>query len=90
MRKMYCPECGGEIIITREGVSHAYSIEPSGLVCIDNYTGLDGYAEIRFCCINDAEHNIDPRPDSEIIPYDFDDWKDEVEEFFNDNVLPHL
>lgn len=92
MKKMYCPECGGEIIITREIPSHSFSIRTDsiGLECIDNYGLTGGDAELIFHCINDREHDINPRPDSDVLPNDFFKWIDEVEDFFSRHVLPNL
>ena len=90
MKKMYCPECGGEIIITREVPSHSFGIHNGSLKCLDNYGVFGGDPELVFHCINDREHKIDPRPDSNTMPADFNDWMEEVEQFFKDNVLPNL
>ena len=89
MKKMYCPECGGEIMITRQVPERSWTIEENGLEKADNLTILDG-PELLFHCDNDREHYIYPRPDSQGILTEFVKWVDEVEEFFNDNVLPHL
>lgn len=92
MKKIYCPECGGEIIITREVPSHSFSIREDsiGLECIDNYGPMGGDAELIFHCINDREHDINPRPDSDVMPNDFRKWIDEVEDFFSRHVLPNI
>ena len=90
MKKMYCSECGGEIILTREVPSHSFQIKNGSLECIDNWGFMGGDPELIFHCINDREHNIDPQPDSAVTPFDFHDWMEEVEQFFKDNVLDCL
>lgn len=82
---MYCPECGGEIIVTYEIPPHSFEIDNDSLKCIDNYTFGGGDPELRFYCINDKEHNIDI-----LNGFDFDFWMEEVERYFKDNVLPCL
>lgn len=91
MKKMYCPDCGGEIIITREVPSHSFEISNDSLKCIENFGFLGGDAELIFHCSNDREHNIEPRPDvGSVTPIEFEMWREEVEEFFSNNVLPCL
>ena len=90
MKKMFCSECGGEIILTREVPSHSFQIHNNSLKCIDNYGFMGGDPELVFHCINDNEHDIDPRPDSGVPASDFYDWMEEVEQFFKDNVLEHI
>jgi len=91
MKKMYCSECGGEIIVTREVPSHSFEINIDSLKCIDNFGFLGGDPELIFHCSNDREHNIEPKPDyGNVSPIDFEKWKDEVEEFISVNVLPNL
>ncbi|MCK5616370.1 hypothetical protein KAR91_81665 [Candidatus Pacearchaeota archaeon] len=90
MKKMYCPECGGEIMITRQVPEYSWIIKENGLERADNLTILDG-PELLFHCDNDREHNIFPLgPDSQDTLNEFGRWMDEVEEFFNENVFPHL
>ena len=87
MKKMYCPKCGGEIIVTYEIPPHSFEITDDSLKSINNYAFGGGDPELEFYCINDKEHNLDPHPD---VLSDFDQWMEEVNQFFNDNVLPCL
>ena len=90
MKKMYCPECGGEIMITRQVPERSWTIEENSLEKADNLTILDG-PELLFHCDNDREHNIYPPLSSGAKTLlKFSRWMEEVEEFFNDNVFPHL
>ena len=89
MKKMYCPECGGEIMITRQVPERSWTIEENGLEKADNLTILDG-PELLFHCDNDREHYIYPQSNSQGTLIEFVKWVDEVEEFFNENVFPHL
>lgn len=81
MRKRYCPECGGEIILTREVPSRSWSIEENELEKADNNISND--PELIFHCENDREHDVGDCPA-------FDQWCDEVIEFYNKRVLPFL
>ncbi len=90
MKKMYCPECGGEIIITKEALSHSYEINNDTLECIDNNDLMSGDGHLIFHCINDREHNIEPTPTSDITPIEYSEWENEVSMYFFENVLPNL
>jgi len=88
MKKMYCPECGAEIMITREVSSLSYTIEKHFLENVDLDFGST--SDLIFHCMDDREHNIEPQPDSKVNPFDFQNWKDEIEVVFNKTVLPTL
>jgi len=92
MKKMYCPECGDEIVVTREVPSHTFEITNDSLKCITNFVGSAGAdAELYFHCNGDREHDIEPRPDKgNVTPVEFHKWIDEVEEFFSKHVLPNI
>ena len=87
---MYCQECGGEIILIREVPTHSFQINSNSLTCIDNFDLMGGNPELIFCCINDREHDIEPRPESGVPIYEFYRWMDEVEQFFENHVLDSL
>jgi len=90
MKKMYCLECGGDIMITRQVPERSWTIEENSLKKADNLNLMDG-PDLLFHCENDREHNIHPRPGSRVaIILRLDQWMDEVEEFYRENVLPHL
>jgi len=80
MRKMYCPQCGGEILFVRERNDEVYSIdEDYNLTRVDNLMRDDA---IYFACENDREHNLDVMPDSQISAQDFEAWKDKVTDVY--------
>jgi len=90
MKKVYCPECGGEVMITRQVPEYSWTIEEDSLERADNHDIMDG-PELLFHCENDREHNIYPRLGSRVaLLLRFFQWMDEVEEFYKENVLPHL
>lgn len=89
MKKMYCPECGGEIMITRQVPERSWTIEENSLEKADNLTILDG-PELIFHCQNDREHDIYKQLIPQATTSEFNRWMDEVEGFFDENVFPHL
>ena len=88
MKKMYCPECGGEIMISRQVPERSWTIEEGSFEKADNLLYYD--PELLFHCDNDREHDIYPRPDSHVTLNEFGEWMDEVEEFYKKNVIPWL
>ena len=89
MKKMYCPICGAEIMITRKVPDRSFTIEENFLESADH--DPFGYpSDLIFHCMDDIEHNIEPQPDSKVTPSDFHEWQDEVEIIFNKTVLPTL
>lgn len=72
---MYCPQCGGEIILILESHERAWGIDGENLVRVDN-TLRDHILD--FYCENDKEHDINPMPDSQTSVEDFETWKDKV------------
>jgi hypothetical protein len=88
MKKMYCPDCGGEIMITRVAPDYSWTIEEHSLTRADNLIN-DG-PELLFHCSNDREHDIYPLTNSQVIRSEFDNWMNEVEEFYKENVIPWL
>lgn len=80
MKKMYCPQCGGEIILIEDCPERAWGICGDTLERVDNNDFRDN--AIDFYCENDKEHNIDPMPDSQVSIEDFEAWKDKVLDVF--------
>ncbi len=90
MKKMYCPECGGEIMITRQVPERSWTIKENSLEKADN--NIDNDPQLLFHCDNDREHNIYPLASSSSAKtlLKFGQWMEEVEKFYEENVFPHL
>lgn len=56
MKKRYCPECGGELILTRELPIMSWSINDEDFEREDNNIFDDPL--LVFYCQNDREHDI--------------------------------
>ena len=85
MKKMYCPECGGEIVVTREVEPLTFAISLDGDVLEDISNVLCHDAELIFHCCDDREHDIESHPDP-----NYGKWRDKVEDYFSRQVLPNL
>lgn len=81
MKKRYCPECGGELILVRETPNRAWTIEENEFKRADNNI-FDGPALI-FYCQNDMEHDIG---DDE----SFGKWGDEIIEQWEKKIMPYI
>ena len=82
MKKRYCPECGGEIMITRRLPDRSWIIGEQEFVRADNNITDDD--ELIFHCVNDMEHDIDEHSDQ------FENWSAEIMIQYERKIMPFL
>ena len=82
MRKRYCVECGGEIMITRRVPERSWTIGEENFDRADNNITDD--PDIIFHCENDLEHDIG------IDSPSFDRWQDEILDEYHRKIVPFL
>lgn len=79
MKKMYCPQCGGEIILVHRYYEHTWQLSGDRLIRCDNE--LED-SDVDFQCENDKAHNIEPTPDFHISIEEFEKWMEQVLDIF--------
>ena len=83
LKKLYCLECGGEIVFTYEKVNITFEIKDGKLQIRDS---LRPNNELTFHCENDLGHDIYPSNNSKQHML-FMKWCEMVENHFYENSL---
>ncbi|MGD2071989.1 MAG: hypothetical protein PVG65_00660 [Candidatus Thorarchaeota archaeon] len=77
-KKVYCPECGGEIVMKYRRRSQYFYLNDDGYIERDKNNDLFEDEGIIFICSNDLEHNVNLFENSEdYVAFEF--WKTEIE-----------
>jgi hypothetical protein len=83
MKKMHCPICNSEIIMTRHIPDRSWYIGELGFSRADNIPFMERDRQLFFHCSNDKEHTIDSTDELE-------KWIEKCITFYKNNMIDPL